>query len=206
MSFKIENKLVVAIASSAVLTLDAARDTFRERGLEAPSLVVSDANKGLIAAIRKNFPGASWQRCKVHFMRNILVHVSQKERDAFAAQMKEIWLAPSVELASQRARQLSERYEKRFPKAIEILEEGLEDSLAFYALSKLDARKISSTNMLERLNREIRRRTNVVGIFPNPDSYLRLVTTYLMEYAEDWSVSRAYLNPQSIQTLLPNAA
>jgi transposase-like protein len=73
-----------------------------------------------------------------------------------------------------------------FPKAIEVLEDGLEDSLSFYAFPELDARKTASTNMLERLNKEIRRRTNVVGIFPNPDSYLRLVTTYLMEYAEDW--------------------
>ncbi len=180
--------------------------SLKQRGLETPSLVVSDANKGLIAAIRESFPGASWQRCKVHFMRNILAHVPQKEKGSFAAQLKEIWLAPSAELARQRAKQLSERYEKRFPKAIEILEEGLEDSLAFYAFPELDARKISSTNMLERLNKEIRRRTNVVGIFPTPDSYLRLVTTYLMEYAEDWSVSRAYLNPKSIQTLLRNAA
>ena len=168
--------------------------------------MVSDANQGLIAAIRESFPGASRQRCKVHFMRNILSHVPQKKMDSLAAQLKKIWMAPSAELARQRAKQLSERYEKRFPKAIEILEEGLEDSLAFYAFPELDARKISSTNMLERLNKEIRRRTSVVGIFPNNDSYLRLVTTYLMEYAEDWSVSRAYLNPKSIQTLLRNAA
>ena len=78
--------------------------------------------------------------------------------------------------------------------------------MAFYSFPKLDSRKISSTNMLERLNREIRRRTRVVGIFPNPDSYLRLVTTYLMEYAEDWSVSRAYISPLSMETLLQNAA
>ncbi|MCI1990782.1 MAG: transposase, partial [Oscillospiraceae bacterium] len=105
----------------------------------------------------------------------------QKEKETFAAQLKEIWLAPSAELARQCAGRLSEQYGKRFPRAIELLEDGLEDSLAFYAFPELDARKISSTNMLERLNREIRRRTNVVGIFPNPDSYLRLVTTYLME-------------------------
>jgi putative transposase len=173
-----------------------------DRGLKTPLLVVSDANKGLIAAIRESFPGASWQRCKVHFMRNILAHVPQKEKESFAAQLKEIWLAPSAEIARQRAEQISEQYGKRFPKAIELLENGLEDSLAFYAFPELDARKISSTNMLERLNKEIRRRTSVVGIFPNPDSYLRLVTTCLMEYAEDWSVSRAYLNPKSIQILL----
>ena len=89
---------------------------------------------------------------------------------------------------------------------MEALEEGLEDSLSFYEFPKLDARKIASTNMLERLNEEIRRRTRVVGIFPNPDSYLRLVTTFLMEYAEDWLVSRAYLSEESIRTLLPQAA
>jgi putative transposase len=173
-----------------------------DRGLKTPLLVVSDANKGLIAAIRESFPGASWQRCKVHFMRNILAHVPQKDKESFAAQLKEIWLAPSAEIARQRAKQISEQYGKRFPKAIELLEDGLEDSLAFYAFPELDARKISSTNMLERLNKEIRRRTSVVGIFPNPDSYLRLVTTHLMEYAEDWSISRAYLNPKSILSLL----
>ena len=178
----------------------------KERGLQTPALVISDAHAGLVAAIRECFLGASWQRCKVHFMRNILAHVPQKEKESFAAQLKEIWLAPSAELARQRAELLSEQYGKRFPRAIELLEDGLEDSLAFYAFPDLDARKISSTNMLERLNKEIRRRTNVVGIFPNKESYLRLVTTYLMEYADDWSVSRAYLNPKSIQTLLLNAA
>ena len=89
---------------------------------------------------------------------------------------------------------------------MQCLEDGLEDSLAFYAFPQLDARKISSSNMLERLNREIRRRTSVVGIFPNEDAYIRLVTTYLMEYAEDWSVSRAYLSENSIQLLLQAAA
>lgn len=180
--------------------------SLKQRGLKSPSLVISDANKGLIAAVRESFPGASWQRCKVHFMRNILAHVPQREKEAFAAQLKDIWQAPSADLACRRAEQLAERYEKRFPKAFEILWDGLEDSLAFYAFPELDARKISSTNMLERLNKEIRRRTGVVGIFPNPDSYLRLVTTYLLEYAEDWSASRAYLSPQSLQTLLQNAA
>lgn len=177
-----------------------------DRGLKMPALVVSDANKGLIRAIQEKFPGASWQRCKVHFMRNILAHVPQRERKTFAAQLKEIWLAPNIQMARQRADGIISQYAKRFPRAIQILQEGLEDSLAFYSFPSLDARKISSSNMLERLNEEIRRRTRVVGIFPSPDSYLRLVTTYLMEYAEDWSISRSYLSVESIQTLLKNAA
>jgi len=178
----------------------------KSRGLSRPALVVSDAHTGLVSAIRESFPGASWQRCKVHFMRNILAHVTHKEKADFAKELKEIWLAPTAALARQRAERLAETYEKRFPKAIETLDNGLEDSLSFYSFPDLDARRIASTNMLERLNKEIRRRTRVVGIFPNPESYVRLVTTYLIEYAEDWSVSRAYLSEQSLQGLLGKAA
>jgi putative transposase len=178
----------------------------KARGLQTPSLIVSDAHGGLIAAIRERFPGASWQRCKVHFMRNILVYVPHRDKAEFAWQLKAIWLAPSAEGAKERAATLAQKYAVRYPKAIDTLENGLEDSLSFYSFPKLDARKIASTNMLERLNEEIRRRTRVVGIFPNPDSYLRLVTTFLMEYAEDWSVSRAYLAEDSLRSLLPQAA
>ena len=178
----------------------------KERGLKSPLLIISDAHAGLVKAIGESFPGASWQRCKVHFMRNILVHIPHKEKESFAGHMKEIWLAPEILTARRRAADLIEKYGKRFPKAIEILEEGLEDSLAFYAFEKLDSRKISSTNMLERLNKEIRRRTRVVGIFPNQDSYLRLVVTYLMEYAEDWLVSKAYISENSIAESFKKAA
>ena len=178
----------------------------KARGLTTPQLIISDANAGLIAAIREGFPGVFWQRCKVHFMRNILAHVPQRDKKAFAGELKEIWLAPCVEIARKRAAELVDKYEHRFSKAIGCLEDGLEDSLAFYAFPQLDSRKISSSNMLERLNREIRRRTSAVGIFPNEDAYVRLVTSYLMEYAEDWSVSRAYLNENSIQVLLQAVA
>lgn len=118
-------------------------------------------------------------------MRNILAYVPQKEKKSFASVIKEIWLAPTADLARKRAYDVMDAYAKRFPKAVQCLENGLEDSLTFYAFPKLDARKISSSNMIERLNREIRRRTSVVGIFPNEASYVRLVTTYLMEYAVD---------------------
>lgn len=178
----------------------------KDRGMASPSLVISDAHSGLIAAIRESFPGASWQRCKVHFMRNILVHVPHKAKDAFAKELKEIWLAPTEAVARERMATLANRYAAKYPKAIETLENGLDDSLAFYAFPQLDSRKIASTNMLERLNEEIRRRTKVIGIFPNPASYVRLVTVYLMEYAEDWSVSRAYMSEASLATIPPLAA
>ena len=176
-------------------------EKLKERGLTGPSLIISDAHKGLVAAIRESFPGASWQRCKVHFMRNILVHVPHREKEHFAGLLKGIWLATDLETARQRAQELVNQYRTKLPKAIETLEEGLEDALTFLAFPKLDARKISSNNMLERLNKEIRRRTRVVGIFPNPESYLRLVTVYLMEYSEDWSVTKAYLSEDSLHSL-----
>ena len=181
-------------------------EKLKERGLTKPSLIVSDAHKGLVTAIGECFPGASWQRCKVHFMRNILVHVPHKEKERFAGLLKGIWLTTDLETAKQRVQELADQYKEQCPKAIETLEEGLEDALTFLAFPKLDARKVSSNNMLERLNKEIRRRTRVVGIFPNPESYLRLVTVYLMEYSEDWSVTRSYLSEESLKSLDNQAA
>ena len=181
-------------------------EKLKKRGLQTPSLMISDAHAGLVAAIRRSFPGTSWQRCKVHFMRNIMAHIPHREKEAFAGKLKQIWLAPDAETARRRAAILAEEYENRFPDAIRILEDGLDDSLQFFAFPALDSRKISSTNMLERLNKEIRRRTRVVGIFPNPRSYLRLVTTYLMEYAEDWASATTYLSASSLRSALFSAA
>ena len=127
-------------------------------------------------------------------------------RRSFPGSSRKFGLPPPSEAAKARAAALGVKYASKYPKAMETLEEGLEDSLSFFAFPKFDARKIASANMLERLNEEIRRRTRVVGIFPNPDSYLRPVTTFLMEYAEDWSVSRAYLSEESVRPLLPQAA
>ena len=99
--------------------------SLQERGLRTPRLVISDAHSGLVAAIRKGFPGASWQRCKVHFMRNILAHVPHKEKNTFAQQLKAIWLAPTREQACRRAEELCRQYERRFPKAIRCLSQLL---------------------------------------------------------------------------------
>lgn len=174
-------------------------DNLNKRGLETVWLCVSDAHKGLRKAVQKAFLGCSWQRCKVHFMRNILAHVSHKEKASFAARLKTIWLQPTKEAALREAQALISEYKDHFPQAIAILEEGLEDSLQFLTFSCFDHRKISSTNILERLNREIRRRSRVVGIFPSVDSYIRLVTAYLIEYGEDWSTGKCYIKPSLIE-------
>ena len=173
-------------------------ESLKSRGLEDAWLVVSDAHKGLVKAIRESFVGCSWQRCKVHFMRNILARIPGKSKGDFAARLKQIWLQPDIDTARAYTENLMDDYENRYPEAIAILEQGLEDSMQFYFFKSIDPRKISSTNMLERLNREIRRRTNVVGVFPNMDSYIRLVTSNLIEYSEDWSAGRSYINPEKI--------
>ncbi len=132
-------------------------------------------------------------------MRNILAHVPAKGKAEFANRLKQIWLQPDMESAQAYANSFMDTYENKYPGAIKILEEGLEDSLQFYTFKRIDHRKISSTNILERLNREIRRRTAVVGVFPNMDSYIRLITTYLIEYSEEWSTGRSYVKPEIIQ-------
>nr|WP_320146771.1 IS256 family transposase [uncultured Anaeromusa sp.] len=176
-------------------------DNLKERGIEKVWLVVSDAHKGLVKAVRESFVGCSWQRCKVHFMRNILGCVSSRDKKFFAEKLKQIWLQPDYDSAKKYANWLMNEYEGKYPQAIATLEEGLEESLQFFNFRQIDARKIASTNLLERLNREIRRRTKVVGIFPSMDSYIRLVTSYLIEYSEDWSSGRSYINPMLITEL-----
>jgi transposase-like protein len=172
--------------------------SLKNRGLKSIWLCVSDAHKGLQAAIRKEFIGASWQRCKVHLMRNILAHVNQKEKEKFASHLKQIWLEPDGEAAVACAERLIAKYGKRFPQAIECLENGLEDSLQFYEFPEIDHRKIATTNSLERLNVEIRRRSRVVGIFPSIGSYVRLIASYIMEYEEDWQSGRSYINHEAL--------
>lgn len=176
-------------------------ENLKARGLEKVWLVISYAHKGLIKAVRESFVGCSWQRCKVHFMRNILAYISGRDKKYFAEKLKQIWLQPDYESARKYARSLMDEYELRYPTAVETLEEGLEDSLQFFNFKEIDHRKISSTNILERLNREIRRRTKVVGIFPSMDSYIRLVTSYMIEYSEDWSSSRSYINPEIVNAI-----
>ena len=176
-------------------------EKLKERGIKKVWLVVSDAHKGLVKAARESFVGCYWQRCKVHFMRNILGCVSSRDKKFFAEKLKQIWLQPDYDSAKKYADWLMNEYEGKYPQAIATLEEGLEESLQFFNFRQIDARKIASTNLLERLNREIRRRTKVVGIFPSMDSYIRLVTSYLIEYSEDWSSGRSYINPMLINEI-----
>jgi len=170
----------------------------KARGLQHVWLCISDAHSGLQQAIQEEFLGCSWQRCKVHFMRNILAKVGPKQKALVAQRLKQIWHQPDLRTARRYADTLIAEYGEVFPGAMALLEAGVEDSLQYYAFPHFDARRVSSTNVLERLNREIRRRSRVASPLPSMTSYLRLVTCYLIEYAEDWSTERSYISQQKI--------
>jgi len=174
-------------------------EDLKARGLRKVWLVVSDAHLGIQAAVRKHLLGASWQRCKVHLMRNVLARVTQREKRVFAEKMKQIWVQPDRKSALRTARIFMAEYRHRFPDAIEVLAGGLEDSLQFYAFSEFDHRKVASTNVLERIFREVRRRSRVVGVFPSAESYVRLISCYLLEYSEDWLTERNYIRKEAIE-------
>jgi putative transposase len=174
----------------------------KKRGVKRVRMFISDAHQGIQAAIKKEWLGSCWQRCKVHFMRNILVKVSHRDKARLAEKLKQIWLQPDRRSAERLAQLIIEEYEGKYPEAMRCLEEGLEDSLQFYNFPEIDKRRISSTNVLERTNREIRRRSRVVGVFPSVESYVRLVTCYLLEYTEDWANDYAYIKADKLGPLL----
>lgn len=177
-------------------------DRLKARGVEKIALLISDAHQGIQKAFKQSFLGSSWQRCKVHFMRNILAHVPHRLKERFAARLKSIWLQECKEDALQIAQMIVDEFGKKFPEAIEVLQNGLEDSLQFYHFPNIDKRRISSTNILERINKEIRRRSKVVSVFPSRESYLRLITTYLMEYTEEWEAERSYIQPAKLREVM----
>ena len=131
-------------------------------------------------------------------MRNVLSHIPHKNKEEVSKYLKLIWEQPDYESALKYGKELILSYEKKYSKGMEILEEGLEESLQYYNYEKIDSKKISSTNILERLNKEIRRRTRVVGIFPSEESYINLVSMLLLEYEENWSgityISEKHIN------------
>jgi putative transposase len=151
-------------------------EDLKTRGLKKVWLVVSDAHRGIQAAVRKHLLGSSWQRCKVHLMRNVMARVAQREKKAFAQKMKQIWVQPDRKSALRMAKIFMAEYRQHFPEAITVLAEGLEDSLQFYTFPEFDPRKVASTNILERMFREVRRRSRVVGVFPSAELYARLIS------------------------------
>jgi len=173
--------------------------TLRDRGLDGVRLVISDAHAGLKAAIARVFSGASWQRCKVHLARNVLATVNHAHKDMVAATVRTIHAQPDAEATRTQLHTVVGMLEDRIPKAAEILAGAEGDVTAYAAFPKAHWRKISSTNPLERINKEIKRRSNVVGIFPDDASVIRLVGAVLLEQHDEWAVAeRRYLSEESM--------
>jgi transposase-like protein len=169
--------------------------SLKRRGLSGVELIVSDDHEGLKAAIARHFQGASWQRCQVHYARNLLGMVGYADRKELAADLRAIFAAPAREQALTLAAGVSERWRKKGnEKVAERIEEHVEECLSCLAFPEGHRRRIRTTNGLERLNQEIKRRTRVVRIFPNKESCLRLVTALAVEQSEEWITGRRYLN------------
>jgi putative transposase len=166
----------------------------RDRGLTGVEFVVSDDHPGLRAAIREVLPEAVWQRCYVHFLRNALDYVPRKVDDDCLMELR--WFYDRRDLAEVK-RDLAQwigKWQAKYPKLVDWVENNIEETLSFYRLPLPHHKHMKSTNMLERLNQEIKRRTLVVRIFPNPQSCLRLVRALAVEIHENWLEATRYLN------------
>jgi putative transposase len=172
------------------------------RGLTGVKLVTSDAHPGLVDAIAATLPGASWQRCRTHFMRNLLTRVPRSAQGFVATMVRTIFAQPDADSVREQHHRIVAQLEARFPEAAAVLDEGGPEILAFTAQPKEHWRQLWSNNSLERLNREIRRRTDVVGIFPDRPSIVRLVGALLAEQHDEWAVCRRYMSVESIAKAL----
>ncbi len=172
-----------------------------ERGLRGVRLVSSDAHLGLKQAVAEVLVGATWQRCRVHFMRNALATVPKLAQQMVAATLRTIFAQPDAASAQEAVERVSRLFEKRYPVLVGCLQEAEVDILAYYGFPPEHRRQVWSTNSLERLNREVSRRCDVVGIFPNRQSLLRLVGAVLEEQNDEWAVGRRYFSNESMDKL-----
>src|SRR5207248_4624000 len=170
------------------------------RGLVGVQLAISDAHPGLKAALATVL-GAPWQRCTVHFLRDLRGHARKDQHDALGAVIRALFTAPDGDEARRRLADAVTQLERRLPKIARLLEEAEDDVLAFYAFPDEHWPKLRSTNPLERFNREIGRRTDVVGIFPDDASVIRLVSMLTIEVNDEWLVGRCYISQKSMATL-----
>ncbi len=168
------------------------------RGLSGVRLVISDAHPGLVDAIASTLPGTSWQRCRTHFLRNLLAKVPKSAGPFVATLVRSIFAQPDRDAVLAQFERVAEQLAERFPAAAEMLREAGPDILAFTAFPFSHWKQIWSNNPQERLNKEIRRRTDVVGIFPNREAVIRLVGMVLAEQHDEWQVVRRYMSPESL--------
>lgn len=173
------------------------------RGLRGVKLVISDSHEGLKAAASKVLK-TSWQRCRVHFIRNALAHAGKGQRQAVLAMINTIFVQESPEAASVQWRSVADQLRPKFPKLAAMMDDAEHDVLAFMGFPKAHRTQIHSTNPLERLNAEVKRRTNVIGIFPNDQAIIRLVGAMMLEQNDEWSLQRRYMQLEGLQSLSEN--
>jgi putative transposase len=171
------------------------------RGLSGVRLVTSDSHRGLKSAVEAVLVGASWQRCRVHFMRNALSLVSKAAQQMVGATIRTVFAQPELRSAREQWRRVSEGFRSRFPRLADLMEEAEEDVLSYATFPQEHWQKVWSNNPLERLNKEVKRRTNVVGIFPNEAAVIRLVGAVLSEQHDEWQVSKRYFSAGSLAKL-----
>ena len=178
------------------------------RGLSGVRLVISDAHRGLKAAIAAVLHGAGWQRCRVHFVRNALALVPKGAQQLVAATIRTVFAQPDAASAREQWRRVADGFRARFPRLATLLDEAEAEVLAYVTFPPAHWRQIWSNNPLERLNKEVKRRTGrplgrIVGIFPNEGAVVRLVGMILAEQHDEWQVSRCYFSAESLASVLP---
>lgn len=176
-----------------------------DRGLRGVKLVISDSHAGLKAAIAKVF-SATWQRCRVHFMRNALAHAGKGQRQMVLALINTAFAHDTAEAASTQWRVVADQLREKFPKLAAMMDDAEDEVLAFMQFPKAHRKQIASTNPLERVNAEVKRRTEVIGIFPNDAAIVRLVGALLLEQNDEWQLQRRYMQLEGLGTVSDNQA
>lgn len=188
--------LGLGLSEAAAFWIEFLRGLMR-RGLKGVKLVVSDAHEGLKAAITQVL-GATWQRCRVHFMRSLLANVPKGQQTVVSAAVRQVFVQPDRKTAGEVWRHVADQLRPRLPKVAALMDAAEHDVLAYMEFPEQHRSKLHSTNPLERLNKEVKRRTDVVGIFPNEDSVRRLVGAVLMEQNDDWQLQHRYLTLETM--------
>ena len=174
--------------------------SLRARGLDGVKLVISDAHTGLKGAISRVFD-ATWQRCRVHWIRNALAHVSKSQHTVVAAAIRQAFDQPDRKHAGETWRHVANQLRSRWPKLAELMDDSEDDLLAYMAFPRQHRTKLHSTNPIERLNKEVKRRADVVGIFPNEPSIIRLIGAVLLEQNDEWQTQNRYMQVEAFDQI-----